>query len=397
MARRAPRPERRFNPALRRKIELARLALGVEGLWPLIAAPLAIAATYLALAMFGAFTGTALWLRIGLAAAFGGGFLWSLWRLLRWRAPEVEAGVARLDLNDPRLHRPLATLSDRPAGDDPVARRLWTLHRQRAEQAAARVRVAPPVSMLPGRDRYALRALALMLLVGGVFAAGDEKLGRLGDAFHFGAPRTPPVPPRLDAWVDPPTYTGRAPIFLSGPNAPSGEVHVPIGSTLVVRVSPGADIAIEAAESFREKKVETPAGVVAVPSPIPAAAPFEKRLVTEADGGATVRRGAAVLARYDLKVIPDRPPTVELLDVEPEAKGQSLRVRYRFNDDYGIARAEAIIARPAGGRTLIGPPEVVLSGRSGENESLITAPEHPWAGTRVTVRIRVEDDIGQQA
>lgn len=408
MAQSAPRPETGFAPALRRKVDLARFYLGVEGLWPLVAVPLALAAAYVALGWFGVFSGTPLWLRIAIAALFAFAMGWSLWRLARWRAPNRQDAAKRLDLDDPALHRPLSTLSDHAAGDDPIARQLWDMHRQRAEAAAAKVRVARPVSQLPASDRYAFRALAVLLLVAGAFVAGDDRFGRLTDAFSFGAPRVPPVPPRLDAWVDPPAYTGRAPIFLSGANAPVGQaVHVPTGSVVVLRVAPGKDISVVAPENFREKKIETPAGQAkpsepkpgeTKPAPMPNAA-FEKRLTAESDGIVEIKQGNATLARYDLRVIPDRPPTVELLDVELEDKGQSLRLRYRFDDDYGIARAEAVITRPeaAGLRTLLPPPEIQLSGRLGENESLITAPEHPWAGVKVSVRIRAEDDIGQIA
>jgi uncharacterized protein (TIGR02302 family) len=401
MAIRTPRPEKAFSPALRRKIDRARAALTVEGLWPRIAIVLSIAAGYVALSFFGAFSGTPLWSRIALALIFGGAMLAALVHLARWRTPGLEDGARRLDLSDPDLHRPLSTLTDRAAGSDPVAQALWKLHRERAEQAAARVAVPPPVSALPGMDRYAFRALAVLLLAAGVFVAGDERMGRFVDAFHFGAPRTPPVPPRLDAWVDPPPYTGKAPIFLSGPNAAQGAIEVPAGSTVVVRVAPGRDAGVTHPETMREKKPQTPAGPqpeqAAATAPNPNAA-FEKRLAVDGSGVIDVTHGRSALARYDLRAIPDRAPKVDLLGIEPEEKGQSLRLRYQFEDDYGIARAEAVITRIGEGkRTLVPPPEVLLSGRLGENESLLTAPESPWAGARVSVRIRAEDDIGQQA
>ena len=399
MAVRTPRPEARFTPDLRRKVDLARLALGIESLWPLVVVPLAVVSRFVAASFFGAFSGTPVYLRIALAFVFAVLLGAATWRLLRWRAPDIEAGAARLDLNDPALHRPLSTLGDRPAGSDPVSRQIWELHRRRAEEAAARVRVAPPVSDLPRQDRFALRALAVLLLVGSAFVAGEDRLGRLADAFHFGAPRTPHVPPRLDAWVDPPPYTGRAPVFLSGANAPAdGPVRIPFGSSIVVRVAPGADISAEAPATLREKKVEATPGTVQPAATTVIVPPFEKRFAADGDGVLTVRRGTTPLASFDLRIIPDRAPTVELIDVTPEEKGQSLRLRYKFDDDYGIARAEALITRPQNSpRTLVPAPELVLSGRIGENESLLTAPEHPWAGTKLAVRIRAEDDIGQSA
>ncbi|HRK25341.1 MAG TPA: TIGR02302 family protein, partial [Beijerinckiaceae bacterium] len=324
------------------------------------------------------------------------------WPLVGWRWPGLAEAGRRLDLDNRALHRPVTTLGDRPAGDDPVAHAIWERHRTRAETAAAGLTVPPPVSALPQLDGLAIRVLAGLLVVVSAFVAGDERRARLADALAFGAPLPPPVPPRLDAWVDPPTYTGRAPIFLSGANAPAGgSVSVPAGSILVVRVSPGDGVSLAAPSALKIKEFDPPkdsAGLTAA-GKANAQGVFERRLVLDQPASVEVRRGGQSLGAYDLKTIPDLPPQITFDAIDRDDKTQSLKLKYTLDDDYGIARAEALIGRADGSssRTLVPPPEVALSTRNGENEAPLVAHEHPWAGVKATIRLRATDDLNQSA
>ena len=400
MAHPAPPPFSTLPEALKRKIGLARLALGAERLMPPVTVIASVSALYVALAWFGLFSALPRWGHIALAALCALVLAYGLWLLIRWRLPAEAEGGHRLDLDDPARHRPLATLGDRPAGDDPVALALWQHHRDRAARAAAAIAVPPPVSPLPWRDRMALRWLPALLIVVAAFVAGDERGGRLADAFRFTGPRVAPVPPRLDVWIDPPAYTGRAPIFLSGANAPpAGPVHVPAGSVAVIRVSPGDQVTLVAPPGLKEKPQETKHGAAAPPAAPVAGAAFEKRLLIDQHAAIDVRRAGQSLGHYDLNIIPDLPPVVTLKDIETDDKARTLKLRYGLDDDYGVAKAEAIITRGDGSssRVLLPAPEAPISGRSGENETTLALAEHPWAGAKVTIRLKVSDDIGQSA
>ena len=53
------------------------------------------------------------------------------------------------------------------------------------------------------------------------------------------------MPPRIDAWVTPPAYTGRAPIFLTDGNEAGGDeaarhLQIPENSQLALRVTGGS-------------------------------------------------------------------------------------------------------------------------------------------------------------
>ena len=72
-----------------------------------------------------------------------------------------------------------------------------------------------PSPRLAARDPYAIRGLVAILVVASFFAAGSEKFRRIAAAFDWqGA--IAPANYRIDAWVSPPTYTGKPPILLQG-------------------------------------------------------------------------------------------------------------------------------------------------------------------------------------
>lgn len=387
-------PHLGLAPTLRRKIGVARLWAAFEDLWPRLVLPAVVLALFVAAAWFGLFTVLPPWGRTATHLLFAAGALVALWPLVCWRWPGLSAGAARLDADDPARHRPLATLADRPAGTDPVAAALWQHHRDRAEAAAQTLRVPPPVSSLPVHDTRAVRVLAGMLLIVSAFVAGDERGGRLEDALRLWGLAPPATPPRLDVWIDPPTYTGRAPVFLSGANAPSaGPVHAPVGSVLVVRVSPGDGVSLSAPPTLRTKPLDgQDAGKSA-----PTATSFERRLILDASATVEVKRAGQTLGSYDLRTIADLPPVASFSEIERDDKAQSLKLKYALDDDYGIAKAEALISRGDGStaRHLLPPPDVHLSTRTGETEASLAVPDHPWGGAKVKIRLRATDDLGQ--
>jgi hypothetical protein len=78
-----------------------------------------------------------------------------------------------------------------------------------------------------------------LLLVALAFSYGPLG-GQLSDAFTA-TPGAPPIPPRIDAWVTPPTYTGKPPIFLTAENNRDAKTFtVPAGSDITLRVTGGA-------------------------------------------------------------------------------------------------------------------------------------------------------------
>ncbi len=119
-----------------------------------------------------------------------------------------------------------------------------------ASQASAgasrgRLRVGAPAPHVAVRDRYAVRAAVLVLVVASAFLAGPEKYARVAAAFDWRGAMPAPAGYRIDAWLDPPAYTGKPPVLLhlGRPDAPE-QVAAPINSTLIVRAA-GGDVGVE--------------------------------------------------------------------------------------------------------------------------------------------------------
>ena len=100
---------------------------------------------------------------------------------------------------------------------------------------------------------------------------GDSASDRLAAAFRFG-PLAKGADARLDAWITPPAYTGKAPLMLAdgayhhyGPSAraadrPAGPHEVPDRSVLIVRSSGGGALTLEVvgSDSQPADKLEAP-------------------------------------------------------------------------------------------------------------------------------------------
>lgn len=402
------------------RARLTWFALLVERLAPPLLPLLLIPALFIALAWLGLFEWLEAPLRAGLGLITLAMLAWSARPLLRLRLPTAEEVARRLDASKPEAHRPLETLADHNAAPaDPIASALWREHSRRAEKAALALEAKAGDARLRIADPFALRALVTMGLLAGAFVAGDYRTDRLAFALDWTSARTPLTPPRVDIWLDPPAYTGRPPIFLTQEGSPvEGPIRAPVGSILSVRVSGG-----------REGKpvalvLEHGAGLGPPPEPpkppegkAPASQPSSSNLSSSssqssssmtleqrrlgADVDLVVRRERREIARFALKAIPDLAPEALLKDALPQAASPDrqtsagLRLSYEIKDDYGIAKAE-VQMDPGAARTLYPAPETGLPLRLGPGEVLVPTEDHPWAGASVTLKLSVEDDIGQK-
>src|SRR5262245_11147498 len=235
--------------ALETALTRARWSIFWERLWP------ALAAIATAIGLFLAVSWLGLWLWLPPIGRAVGLFIFVLLAalatvpLLLLRVPSVFEGLRRLDRTTGLPHRPATAIADEIASspNDPVALALWHAHQEQARKAARTLRAGWPGPRLMVRDPLALRAAVLVLLVATFFAAGGERVKRVVAAFDWQGVVTP-ANFRLDAWVSPPAYTGKAPVILPGvrpgeqhsqasaalPNAPFA---VPAGSVLVIRAT----------------------------------------------------------------------------------------------------------------------------------------------------------------
>ncbi|MEO2037335.1 MAG: DUF4175 family protein, partial [Martelella sp.] len=367
---------------IRRKRALTRFNLFVEQLAPLLLWPAAVVALYVALSWLGVFLLLPFAVRIALLFFLVAGFIVSLWPLRHLRIPSAHAAERRLEAHNALSHQAISVRLDRPARETPEAMALWEAHQRRMAERLRAIDSGPPKPDLAAVDPYALRAIPVLLLFVAWFYAGPDSASRLADAF------APPagegeaqVALRFDAWISPPAYTRKAPVYLQ---ADGGEAitGIPEGSVLTVRLSgEGADQPITFTPEGSE---EAQAPAEAEESALANSASFSL--------GAGGRLDAAGRS-WEIAVVPDEAPGIAFKGTPRAAANGALELEYTVTDDYGVTRAHAEIA-PAGdvdphAEAVYPLPEFPLNmpGRSSEDHSAFTSrnlTEHPLSGTPVT-------------
>ena len=401
---------------LRRTRAAVRATISIERGWPLLLPLLIVASLFASLSWFGAFRLMPDAWRLGVVAAFAIAALAALYPLRRYRSATDAEVDRRIETSNRLEHTPLLAQTDKPVGpQDEFAEALWREHQRRMAERLADVGGDMPRTRVPERDPLALRAVpALLLVVAFAFSLGPNG-GSLLDGFRAVAlPQA--VPPRIDAWVTPPGYTGKPPIFLTAEsNAATRTFTVPANSDVTLRVTGGSGeeslVFTDASGTTREiGPADTPAGTPedATPPPAGSAATLPRQFAGKLseDGKLTLLSGGREIDGWQFAVTPDTPPTIAFLDNPQRAVNGALELRYEIHDDYGAASATAGFELeeplPADAHPLYGPPEMALSvPRRGAAPAPLKATrdltEHVWAGSRVNVTLTAVDDAGQEA
>jgi uncharacterized protein (TIGR02302 family) len=400
-------PDTAAAAQLAASVKRARWTIFWERLWPALATLVTAVGVFLALAWLGVF----LWLPPLLRAAvtIGCGVLAAaaMFPFAVLRIPGIRDAVNRLDRVSGLRYRPATAISDALAvtPKDPYSLALWNAHVGRALAAARSLKAGWPSPRLARRDPYALRALVLVACIATFFAAGGERWRRITAAFDWQGVVLP-ANFRVDAWVIPPGYTGKAPIVLPGMHPgetaaaalPSHSAFaVPVNSTLVVRSTGKVNLDVSGSGGVTPAKdqARAPAGT------------DEHRFTIAGTGSATLR-GAGDDLTWAFDAIPDKPPVIELTkDPEQQQRG-SLLLSYRLEDDYGVSEAQVTFARKAQGgddiqapHPLYGPPDFPLvlpqaRTKNGVGQTIKDLTDHPWAGAEVTMTLVARDDGGNE-
>ena len=398
---------------LRRRIRLAWMAIAVErvvrAFWPLAAG----ATLAMAIVLSGLLPELPGWLHAGVLALAGVGLAGLLIRGIRgYRLPDWGEAVRRLDSGVPL--RPASTLADRPAIGlgDPVSEKLWELHLLRVARAAESLRPPEPDLRLSRQDPWVLRYSAPLLL----FAAGILSWGSWGDRIADAVqPRWEPVAQvetdllNLEAWAEPPAYTGEAPVYLSGLDAASGIIELPEGTRLQAWVH-DASLPPTLEAFIADAGADAGSGAWRQRAGFEKAETDSYRLVDWEIPGGRLRVEAAgeVLAEWGFRILPDVAPSIEFRAPPQATRTGAVTFSYGIADDYGVmrGRAEIRLAGDAEGEGLVErePIEIPLalppagrirSPEGGEEFVIRDLLSHPWAGAQVEVSLFVEDDVGQ--
>lgn len=394
-------------------------AMVVERGWPLVLPPLLVGSLFLSLSWLGFFRHVPDWARLAALAVLALCFAAVLLPLRAFRRPSAAEIDRRIERANELAHTPVLVQSDRPSGaQSSFADALWREHQRRMAVRLDRLAGDLPRTHIPERDPWGIRAAAALLLVTAFAFSFGPFGGRLGDGFRPGAGLAV-LPPRIDAWVTPPAYTGKAPVFLTADASqqPAPALTVPEGSELALRVTGGSGEETlsftDADGNVRDLAPRDPAAGVqnaedAGPAAETAAAAavrqFAGRLA--ADGVATLRSGATVLQEWSFTVTPDQPPVIRFVGEPKRAVNGALELAYEIVDDYGAASAQAVFELetppPGDAHPLYGAPEMKLplprrGAKNAGAKASQNLTEHVWAGSAIRLRLKAVDAAGQEA
>ncbi len=415
-------------------VRLATAAAFWERLWRALIPPLVVVGLFLCVSWLGVWLDVPHLVRQIGVIAFALLLLSSCYGLLGVTVLSRRDALRRIDKASGLAHAPASLLEDALAnqGRDPTTDALWALHRRRAEADVTKLRAGRPSPRAVDLDRFALRVGILAALFACALIAGPQRYARVAAAFDFGGARSTEASFRLDAWIDPPAYTGKPPVLLDFASerardaAHPSKLAVPAGSVIVIRSSGGSPVQIETsgpllpppARKIVEADPGQPPGKLqgrpqaelrdgrdgeAAASPL-AAGDSETRLVLHGDSRLTLRRNGRLLGIVDLAAAPDRPPVIILREIPKANARGSLTLAYTLEDDYGVTGAEAVFASPTidgvptQAKPLVAAPKMplALAGAAGMGDGETTADlsESPWAGTQVKMTLVARDEGG---
>ncbi|RFC64075.1 TIGR02302 family protein [Fulvimarina endophytica] len=411
---------------------MARTALVLERSWPLVLGLALVLSAFLALSWFGLFAAMAFWLRLVVLAGFVGAAVAVLLRNRKIRWPSASEVDARIEIASQLAHQPLRTQTDTlSTTSDPFALALWREHKRRMAERLRHLSGGPVRTQTERLDPHGLRAIVCLLLVTSFAYSLGPSGGRVADAFVMPRSGLAIAERRVDAWITPPAYTGRAPIFLAGPgvdeSAGEGPIIAPEGSTLSVRVSDASGIEFsfsperDAAERMRvlpsakgaaalgPEGGEAGAGAAEAPSTATntePSGPASYELALTESGTASLSSTLLDHGEWRIEVTPDEDPEIAFTAPPGRAeRGDGLELAYRVSDDYGIAAAKAEIEVaddqiPGDARPLVQPPEIRLalprrSQDGSEARTVANLDESPYAGANVAITLLATDAAGQ--
>ena len=408
------RPTSSGDRGLAGRLALSRLAtrvsMVVERGWPLLLPLSIVASLFLSVSWLGLFSLLPDPARIGLLAAFAIAGVAALYPLRFFRLPSAAEIDRRIEAANELLHSPVLVQTDRPSGRDSIfSQALWREHQKRMAELLGNLGADRPRTRVPERDRWGLRAVAVLLLVTAFAFSFGPSGGKLSDGFVASAARDT-VPPRIDAWVTPPAYTGKPPIFLTADaNQAAATFTVPQGSDVSLRVTGGSgEETLAYADKNGNARAIEPAGSPAAKPVANTAAPKVRQFTGKlaSDGTLTLKSGEDDLGHWAFAVIPDKPPTIRFVGEPKRAVNGAFELNYQIDDDYGAASAKAVFVpadpQAPNAHPLSGPPDLplVLPRRGGKGNAAKTSKdltEHVWAGSNIKLTLVATDDAGHTA
>ena len=303
--------------------------------------------------------------------------------------PTGEEAARRVEEDSHISARPHEAMRDEPAEHDETARSVWREHQKRMQARLAGAHARRPKGAWAEMDGLALRGVAVIALVAAWSFAGPAARDRLSEAFGLAPIIAGGADATLDAWIDPPAYTGRAPVFLAEDDE---SARAPEGAVFVARVA-GARraprlVARGEGETIRAEPRRIGDGV------------WEARIPLASTSDVSLQSGGA-RRHWRVDIQPDLPPTARILAVPEGSANGELELIFSAEDDYGVVaqalefRREDAPSDPWERIEILSASAAELDGEAGRR-ALIETAQHRLAGERVEIRIAAQDAAGNE-
>ncbi len=312
----------------------------------------------------------------------------SAWAARHKTRPSQSQARRRVEQDAGMLHRPLDTLYDNAA----INSTLWSVHYEKAVQAVHRLVPSKRRAVITPLDPYCLRfILPSMLILSMMVGFGDnwERLRRsLTPSWQAGVSASNVS---FEAWIDPPDYTGRPPIYFKNKQS----VEIPAGSEFVARISgtksaPRLKITGQNSTQYLNLKRIDPKTL-------------EARTILTDKAKARWRIGSKI-KNWRLDVVPDTPPTIKFEETPKADKRDRLVLNYSFEDDYGVeslelelrALTDAKNTETQKNQSVTVPLQSRSVKRAEKRQTELDLTKHIWAGEKVSAILVAKDGLGQK-
>ena len=372
---------------------LSYLILFAEQIVPKLLVPCAIILVFLTISWFDTAIYLTFWLRITVCAGFAIALGLSLAPFIRISSPDYERILHRLEIDNNLHHRPLTQLNDSLSAEQANGGTpgLWRAHRERLTAKLKKIRPVTPLRLVPELDPYALRTPIILFAIVAFISSGEDTSERLGNWFRPADSMTSEAI-RVDAWINPPAYSGRPTIILK---TDQHDVTVLAGSSLTISASSSR------VKVFLQSEHEEINLVPIKENPDH----FEYATTLSGNAHLRIESGNKTTNQWNIKIQPDNPPVVRWVTRPEILASGAFTLTYSADDDFGLLGLDSRIetettsrtTRPA--RPLYPPPNpdvIIPQTRKRTTRSTVKLTSHPWAGSTVKLSLVATDAVGQK-
>ncbi len=366
------------------QVRRTRFVLGFEQLWNALWPASGIAAAFVAAALLGIFADLPGWLHAGLLLLSLFALCLALFTGFRgFRLAQLPEAARRLERDNALAHRPLSALQDSLAagGGDHLAEELWAAHQAHLQAHLTGIKNSQARPDLAARDPHGLRFVALAFLLIALSLAGQNWRMHLSDALTplIG---TGPQQAKLDAWIDPPAYTGQPPLSM---NAQSRTIRAPQGAKVQLRVHHA---------NSRPRLSISPAGL-ALKDFSGEKGEYAAQVTVQENSRLHVRVDRQSLADWRIEITPDTAPIIGFAEAPQKTPQNALKIAFKAKDDYGLREIRARITPKDKKGKALSLDLPVQSGKDISQTIYRDLTDHPYAGMLVEIVLEAKDAAGQ--